>query len=194
MIGSGRKLTVPETSYTIMRGDNGVKVRHDGRGDNWADQHRRSLRGRFLMQDMDAYAGFHAFAANTGEKFFLEYEPDKSNARTVSKRQLGFVALFDRKSNTKAMRDKNLSGLSRQVYAHICRTYRAAQPTAPKFFYIVGESSPWGMIEIDIDTLQEKSGIVELYEDDWMQIWDDFGLIELRNALQRWMIEEANNA
>ena len=40
------------------RFDNGARIRADGRGDAWANEHLRRLYSDFLMQDVDGYFGF----------------------------------------------------------------------------------------------------------------------------------------
>ena len=80
------------------RDSRGVRIRADGKGDGWARAHRQ-LGATFNMTDFDGLMGLVAFAANTGEKLFMEYVPDNYRNRLNLIRQFAIVAMFDRKAS-----------------------------------------------------------------------------------------------
>lgn len=165
---------------------NGVKVRVDGRGDSWANEHRHQLGNEALMQDLDAMFGFTAFGHNTGERLFLEYVPDSFQNRCSSMRNFGVVALFDRKSTENAaFSSKN--ALSSNFYRFLCRTIATVQPIPPRFFFVIGgQEPPWMMIEVDICTGQETGNRVEVNSSNFRTLWESLGLGCARKVLTRW--------
>lgn len=167
---------------------NGVKRRVDGGGDAWALAHR-SLGTGIQMNDVDAIFGFEAFGANTGEKLFLEYEPDNYERRLEVIREHAVIALFDRKTTEGAAFSEN-NRRSFSLYLHMCRTIAAAQAYPPRFFFCIGnQAPPWRLMEIDITTgshIKGRDTIIETTEPaDWRRIWDALGLTELRMKLRR---------
>jgi hypothetical protein len=167
---------------------NGVKRRMDGAGDMWASAHRE-LGGGYQMNDVDAIFGFEAFGANTGEKLFLEYEPDNYEYRLEIIREHAVIALFDRKSTEGAAFCGN-NRRSFSFYLHLCRVISSAQAYPPRFFFCVGgQSPPWCLMEIDVKTgahIKGRNTIIETTQPaDWRRIWDALGLTELRLKLRR---------
>ena len=167
------------------RNSNGVKNRIDGKGDGWANAHRKLLGNQFYFQDVDCFFGAVAFGHNTAERLFLEYVPDDYENRTKKIRQFGIVALFDRKSSkSAAFGNKNI--VSCGVYLWLCRTLGTAQGIKPKFYYVIGnDKPPWEMIEMDIDTADIKEPTVILQSVNWKEIWEQLGLLELRNEIKK---------
>jgi hypothetical protein len=140
------------------------------------------------MNDIDAIFGFEAFGANTGEKLFLEYEPDNYEHRLEIIREHALIALFDRKSSQgSAFCENNRRSFS--LYLYLCRVVATAQAYPPKFFFCIGaQCPPWILTEIDITTGQHIKGrdaTIETTEPaDWRRIWDALGLTELRMKLR----------
>jgi len=166
---------------------NGVRIRADGQGDAWANTHRESLGNQFYLQDIDALFGMEVFGANTGDRLFLEYEPDNYKNKQNIVREFAMVAMFDRKS-TLAWARSTQCCLSRGVYLWMCRALRAQQPHAPKFFLVVGrDCPPWQMVEIDIDTGDELSEPTTVDADSFQRVWQQLGLTQLRRDLRRFV-------
>jgi len=168
------------------RDTNGVRVRHDGKGDGWAKAHRSQLGPTFNMNDVDGLIGLVGFAANTGDRFFIEYVPDDYSNRLNMIRQFATVALFDRKtSRDYAFGDANRVSLS--WYLDLCRRLGQTQPKPPKFFLVIGrDAPPWNLIELDINTGKEVSDHV-LPAMNWRQVWQQVGLAALRAELRAWI-------
>jgi hypothetical protein len=176
--------------------ENGVKRRADGAGDAWAMAHRCLGTGH-QMNDVDAIFGFEAFGANTGEKLFLEYEPDNYENRMEVIREHAVIALFDRKTTEGAAFGGN-NRRSFSLYLHICRIIAASQAYPPRFFFCIGgQSPPWCLMEIDIKTgehVKRRDTIIETTEPaDWRRIWDALGLNELRLKLRSSLGRPPNN-
>lgn len=168
------------------RDSSGVRVRADGKGDAWAKAHRDQLGATFNMNDVDGLIGLVAFAANTGDRLFMEYVPDNYANRQSMVRQFATVALFDRKtSRDYALGESNRVALA--WYLDLCRRLGQTQPKPPKFFLIIGrDTPPWQMIELDIETgavISEHA----LTAHKWQQVWEQVGLAALRNELRRWI-------
>jgi len=167
---------------------NGVRRRVDQLGDPWANQHREELGAAYHMQDLDAMMAIQVMAANTGERFFLEYVPDAWANRLKAVREFALVALFDRK-RTEAVALGHGSLVSRQFYLWLARLHAGVQARPPKFFYVIGaDSPPWTLLELDITTGQECGRHV-LHGANWPQVWEAAGLVELRRQLQRWLLK-----
>jgi hypothetical protein len=167
--------------------DNGVRVRRDGQGDAWANTHREGLGNKFYLQDIDALFGMEVFGANTGDRLFIEYEPDNYENRFNAIREFALVAMFDRKATLAGAMHPG-SKVSRDLYLWLCRTIGLAQPIAPKFFLVIGESEPpWQMIEIDINTGRKLGEPSEVDGDNFRQVWNQLGLAELRSQLRRYI-------
>lgn len=164
---------------------NGVRIRRDGRGDAWANEHREALGKKFYLNDIDAFFGLEVFGANTGDRLFLEYEPDNYENKFSAIRDFAMVAMFDRKS-TEAAAFHESSLLSRGVYLWLCRVIADVQPQPPKFFYVIGrEQPPWRMIQIDIYSGDRTGSPVEVDGQSFKQVWSQLGLTRLRNELRR---------
>ena len=169
----------------VQRDSNGVRLRVDGQGDGWALAHR-TLGPAFNMTDIDGIMGVVAFAANTGERLFMEYVPDSYRNRFDMIRRYADVAMYDRKATREyAFSDANRVSLS--WYLCHCRKLALAQPKGPKFFFVIGRDvPPWELIELDIKTgevIQEHT----LTEMNFRQIWQTAGLATLRNELRKWI-------
>ena len=166
----------------------GVKVRADGQGDAWADSHRDFMRSAYML-DIDGLVGFVGFAANTGEKLFIEYVPDDYSNHRSEIRTFATVAMFDRKSSRSVAFAKG-NQVSRAYYLDICRKLAATQPKPPRFFYVLGrDCPPWEMVELDIETAEEigTHTIESLDTGHWRHLWHIMGLGRLRSDLRRWI-------
>jgi len=164
------------------RNRSGIKERLNGAGDAWANQHRESLGSNFYIQDVDAMFGTFVFGHNTGERLFLEYVPDSYKNRYNKVREFGVVAIFDRKSSRNAAFG-NHNRVSMSLYLWICRSLGKMQGVNPKFFFVIGgQSPPWEMIEIDIDTGEELQ-TTEVDTSSWQPIWEALGLARMRDEV-----------
>lgn len=169
---------------TEERHENHVRIRRDGHGDAWANAHRTSLSNKYFLHDIDAVFGLEVFGANTGDRLFLEYEPDHYNNREKSIREFAAIALFDRKAS-KAAAFSPSNRLSLGLYLWQCRSYAKSQPIAPRFFFVIGQDKPpWLMIEIDIQTAEPIGHEVSVDSARFSAVWDALGLTELRNHLR----------
>lgn len=168
------------------RMDNGVKIRNDGKGDAWARAHR-GLGTGFQMHDIDATFGLQVFGANTGEKLFLEYEPDNYENRLKEIRRFAAVALFDRKSTEDAaFGSQNI--LSRGFYLWQCRVFSTVQPIPPRFFMVIGgQTAPWHMHELDIQTGNHLGDPSTVDATSFRQVWEQLGLTQLHRELRNWI-------
>lgn len=165
---------------------NGVKARADGQGELWANEHRAELGAQFNMNDIDGLIGLVGFAANTGNRLFVEYVPDGTfQDRFKSVRGFAVVALFDRKLSVEAAFGTSYR-VSQAFYLYLCRSLSEHQPKPPKFFYVIGSRAPYTLIELDITTGDE---IKRYYLEDnrWKDIWEATGLVELRKLLLAWI-------
>jgi hypothetical protein len=175
---------------------NGVKRRMDGEGDGWAAAHRSlddagDINGikdiGFPMNDVDVMFGFQAFGMNTGDKLFVEYQPDGWPNRSKFIRQFAVVALFDRKFTENAA-FSSANRVSTAYHLWICRTFATCQAYPPRFFYSIGgQTPPWVMVELDITTGQRcgRNTIIKTASHaEWIDIWDRLGLVDLRLALR----------
>lgn len=163
----------------------GVRVRADGKGDGWARAHRE-LGLTFNMTDIDGLMGLVGFAANTGDKLFMEYVPDNYQNRLNLIRQYAVVAMFDRKASREyAFSDANRVSLS--WHLDHCRKLAQTQPKAPKFFLVIGrDEPPWELIEMNIHT-GEVVTEQTLNGMNWRVLWEQTGLVALRNELRGWI-------
>ena len=165
---------------------NGVKRRHDGGGDAWANAHRQ-LPSSVFLQDIDSFFGSLFFGKHCEEELFVEYEPDHFRNASSWIREFGVVALFDRKSTSSAAHaDSN--NVSTAWYLWLCRSFAEKQPVAPKFFFVIGgQQPPWTLLEIDIYTGLKNSSTIIDENDNWLQLFPKLGLIDLRNTLRDWV-------
>lgn len=163
----------------------GVKIRADGQGDGWANQHRE-LGQTFNMQDLDGFFGLYVFAKNSANSLFLEYAPDRIENREKVIRRFAVVALFDRKkTEDAALSDMNI--VSTAFYLWTCRQIGDRQPIAPRFFYVIGDDNPpWTMIELNIAS-GERLGCYLLTGYNWRDVWEVAGLRKIRDELRRWV-------
>lgn len=162
---------------------NGVRRRVDNSGDVWANEHRQAFGSSSYMQDLDAVMGVITFGINGVSRLFAEYEPDGWENRNSLIRQFGIVALFDRKKTTRACQ---VSSVSTAFYLHMARVLSTAQPIPVRFFFVVGEQPPWQLIELDIET-GEQRGTTYVADIGAEAIWDDLGLTATRKALHVWL-------
>ena len=167
----------------MTRLSNGVRARSDGGGDTWAGEHRYSLPGQYLMQDLDAVAGVMAFGTRGVDRLFSEFAPDGPEHRGDLVRRFGVVALFDRKTTLRAC---EMSQVSTAFYLYLARTLSSTQPVPVRFFYVVGKAAPWTLVEIDITT-GKRIGTTELAGEDWDATWECLGLLSAREQLHAWL-------
>lgn len=162
------------------RMENGVKVRADGRGDAWANEHREALGNNIYLQDLDALFGQMAFAQNTGDRLFLEYVPDDYSNRQNVVRKFQVVGMFDRKASLATATSKH-NTVSTAFYLWLCRIIGEQQDVKPRFFYVFGKTAPWSMLELDIETGSEVGEPFTI--NDWRSLWSQLGLTEARRTL-----------
>lgn len=174
----------------FSRGDNGVRNRVDGQGDAWANGHRAKLGSGDYIQDVDAFFGMQVFGHNTGERLFLEYEPDDYTNRLNTIRRFAVVAMFDRKSAPEVAYSHS-NAVSLALYLYVCRVFAEAQPLPPKFFYVFGaaDRGPWKMQEVDIFTGEHADDClwVDSHDPSWRDVWNALGLGPLRAELSKWV-------
>jgi len=172
-----------------VRLPNGVKRRVDGRGDAWANAHRNGLGRKHYMNDVDALFGMEVWGANTGERLFMEYEPDNYQNRDRLVRTFAYVGMFDRKSSIEAAHDPR-NRVSLAVYLDMARRLSMAQPKPMRFFFVIGgQSAPWLMVEHDIRTGKECGERVWIESQrDFATMWNRLGLTQLRQTLRRWVL------
>ncbi len=169
-----------------QRDANGVRVRVDGKGDAWAKAHRNELGATFNMTDVDGLVGMVGFAANTGDRLFIEYVPDNYRHRLDVIRTYATVALFDRKA-TRAYAFGDSNRVSLSWYLDMCRRLARTQPKPPKFLLVIGrDNPPWEMIELDITTGDPISEN-RLEVMNWKAVWRQIGLTGLRDELRAWL-------
>jgi len=166
----------------------GTKKRMDGKGDLWANAHRdgKILPSSFYFQDIDGFAGIMSFRDDTENGLYFEYCLDSWENSGSLIRNIGYVALFDRKqSESIAFGKKNV--LSTAVHLDLASKIGASQPVDPKFFYVVGLDSPWKMIELDICT-GERTGVSVIFNDkeSWIPGFKTVGLLDIRRELNMW--------
>lgn len=169
---------------------NGVKVRADGAGDGFALAHRDLGRG-FHMHDIDALFGLEVFGANTGDRLFMEYEPDSYQNRLSLVRRFAVVALFDRKKSVDLARSSYTS-LSAAFYLYLCRALGARQPKLPRFFFCCGDhEGPWRLLEIDAAS-GDEIGLAGPPVDgsNIAAVWRQIGLSALRAEMRSWVVAE----
>lgn len=174
---------------------NGVRPRGDGEGDGWAGRHRTELGNRNYLSDLDGIMGI--FYHNTGNRLFVEYQPDAFERRHDPVRRFAYVAIIDRKASMDAA---DMNKLSAQMYCDICRKLSEHQPLPCRFFQAVdagerifgesGESKKqaYVMVEYDIHEGNEV-GRHELL-DDMRDLWKVLGLTQARDQLANWLKDE----
>lgn len=165
------------------RDGNGVRLRMDGSGDAWANEHRQ-LGKMFYMNDIDAFMGYVAFAKTGDCQLFAEYQPDKYENKGKIIRRYATVALFDRKKSAAGV-EAFLNDVQLAYLLDLCRQIGKVQPKPPRFFFVIGEKSPWKMQEVDIVTGELKTPIA--CENDWRKVWDESGLTADRAVLKSWV-------
>jgi hypothetical protein len=163
-----------------------VRARADGQGDGWARAHREQLGAAFHMTDLDGAIGLMGFAANTGERLFIEYVPDAYGNRLHVIRRFATVAVFDRKTSREyAFSEANRVSLA--WHLDVCRRLAATQHSPPRFFLVIGrDRPPWELLELDI----HSGGILSEHRLDamnWRVIGEQAGLTALRNELRHWI-------
>lgn len=168
---------------------NGNRARVDKQGDLWANDHRAEL-ANYFMSDVDALFGIEAWGAQTGDKLFMEYEPDAWENRRSSIRSFGVVAMFDRKASWGSIA-KAGSFTSTPLYLWMCRVFRGHQGIAPKFFYVCGTRAPWRMQEVDIDTGEAVGDEVLVDSGRWGVVWRALGLSDLRDQIKKWVVRRS---
>ncbi len=171
---------------TNERLNNGVRVRRDGKGDGWANEHRTALGNEFLMQDCDGIFGQLTFASQSANRLFLEYVPDGFEHRLDMTREMAVVAMFDRKGSLeKAFQEDNLMWL--HLYLSICRKLSKFQPVPVRFFVVSGpDAAPWDITEVNTST-RERGRSHVIQSNQMMDVWRMLGLAKARQDLKRWM-------
>jgi hypothetical protein len=171
----------------ILPGDrdaDGVRVRRDGGGDPWAKEHRTALGRTFNMNDFDAFMGHLSFAKNATDELFAEYVPDRFENNGELIRGFATIALFDRKKSEQATLS---SSVSTAYYLWMCRVISKAQPFPPMFFFVVGHSNSYELIRLDIWSAQETGRFSLSAGSNWRAIWEQAGLIALRQRLRNFI-------
>lgn len=166
--------------------ERGNKVRRDGGGDPWADEHRTKL-DKCYMADVDYIVSLTLTGVDSEDKSFHEFATKRGSFKPSRKRKHATVAIFDRAATKEiALGDKKAFTLSQHL--DLCERLGEVQPVAPKFFFVCGHRNApsWLVIEMDIYTgeeLQERT----LSSTDWEQDWRELGLLKQRATLQNWL-------
>jgi hypothetical protein len=167
---------------------NGVRGRlFRQHGDPWALEHRRQLGPSFYLDDIDLSCGL-AFGARTEDRTFYEYQPDGFEHVGQLHRDFALVAVFDRSESVRTAFAAAKS-TSTAFQLHICRTFAAAQPVAPRFFHVVGLEPPFEMHELDIDDGYPCSGVISLPVNGWLPVWHALGLDRGHQVLRQWVLK-----
>lgn len=174
-----------------LRLENGVKQRMDGGGDSFGNAHREALGNWAYMQDFDSIFGFEAFAKNTSDLLFTEYEPDQYKNSGNLIRNFATIALFDRKKHFN-LAERALQ-CSRPVltayYLHQCRLNASVQPIPPRFFFCVDIDEGWQLLEVDINT-GEKIGPRHghhITRENMDYVWTAIGLRDAHCGVRKWL-------
>lgn len=168
------------------RDEQGVRLRMDGGGDEWAAAHRKHAGRDCYMQDVDGLFGFSMYAHNTADKLWLEYIPDNYRNKTNVIRNFALVGVFDRKRSWEVAFNER-STLSRSVYLWLCRTVAERQPTPPRFFYVIGATAPWQMVEVNITSGVKVGDAMTLNGEGWEAMFKTLGIDQLRATLRDWI-------
>lgn len=170
-----------EFNVQAERNESGVRVRRDGKGDEWANLHRDKLETFALMQDLDAIMGHISFAKNTTDQLFVEYVPDRWENRHSFIREFATVAMFDRKSSRSCLESASVSAA---YQLHLCRVIREYQQEPPMFFFVIPHREGFEMVRVHLETAEEIGAYVLPKNGEWREIWQQAGLISLRNKLR----------
>ena len=175
--------------YDIPRLDNNVRKRYDGKGDEWAKQHRHQLDSWNYMTDIDMFAGLAVFAQNSAERLFVEYGIGPKPTHKHGAKDFIIASLIDRKASISWATDPR-NKIQTEVYSAICRMIGQAQPEPPSFFVVVGnQAPPWAVHRVDIETATinaEPEQIIQTL-DDYKQVWTALGIIEKWRRLNKWL-------
>jgi hypothetical protein len=71
--------------------------------------------------------------------------------------------------------------------------YSQCQPIPTRFFFVIGEHSPWTIREVDIYNGDYVGKDETLFEGVWKELWDKLGLIDNRNQLKKWLHCKTDN-
>lgn len=183
---------------TVKRLPNGVRARQVGREDPWVEAHREAGR-EFYCCDVDGILGLSALGVTSEDRLHVEYEPDPWSQRASEDgspnlmREFGIVALFERKTSPAAVQMGGAS-LALALYLWMCRTLAKLQPFPPRLFLVVGPTEgPWHMQELDIHTGEHTGPRIVLRRSTWRAIWEEIGLVGLRDRLRQWLKGQYND-
>jgi hypothetical protein len=161
---------------------NGVRVRLDGRGDNFANAHRKGQRDLYGM-DVDAYATLELVVGDGEDRIFAEYCLHGNGPVTES----AFVAFFDRKKMRGKQCIADAGQMARRApWLGLCRDLAVSYPVTPRLFWICGQGAPWDFIEWDVRS-GERLRWWLLESDDITQEWRNIDLLRDRETLVKWL-------
>jgi hypothetical protein len=174
-----------------IRDHNGVAIRRDGKGDFWANEHRRKLGNKWHMRDSDETHRC-SWEIQSGENLvYSEMVFDSYQNRGKLIRRCATLCRYERK--------KTISVAERAIQngdvglAHLCqecRNDKACQSgLGGRLFLICGDSYPLTYIEIDPETGCEL-GRSLMHESNWHELYRDTGLDKGRHELERWLLAE----
>lgn len=171
------------------RHDNGSRRRRDGAGDSWANEHRIELGRTYYLNDFDAFMGNIAFAKTGAEELFAEYVPDHYRNKGKVIRRFATVALFDRKKSMASVHGI-INDVQLAYYLDLCRVIGQTQPYQPRFFFVVGQESPWQMVEVSTENGELSKTIHTYGKGEWNRVWEIAGLKAMRDRLRKWVEQQ----
>lgn len=164
---------------------NGVRIRVDGLGDQWANYHRSFLGSSYHMLDFDGWRVCDPSlerTENTEDHLFCEVVMDHQRGEMI--RDVHYLAIFDRKSTLKAVHQ---ASFTRAVYLNMCRRFSLHQPFECRFIYVIGgQQPPWQLIQCDIRTGTFGMPLtLDASRQSWLAIWAATGLAGARRNSER---------
>ena len=173
-----------------IRDSRGVAIRRDGRGDQWAAEHRRKLGNEWHLRDGDQTHRVTWEIECSEDRTFAEMCFDSYKNRGKLIRNCGTLCRVDRKATIEAA-ERDLEHGS-PALAHLlsdCRRDRASQDgIGGRAFLVCGRGYPYVYVEVNVDTGEIVGRTVLEKDSSWIEMYESLGLARDRARLEHWLI------
>jgi hypothetical protein len=176
-----------------IRTPNGVAIRRDGKGDSWANDHRRLGQGWNMRDEDETHRCVWEIDRRENGRF-LEIVFDSFENRGKLIRKCGTLCRVDRKASVGRAEQEIEAGAV--TIAHMlqeCRNDRAMQDgIGGRAFLACGKNYPYTYIELDPFSGKELRREILPDKSGWHDLYKMLDLVSEKDNLERWLSARAS--
>lgn len=176
-----------------VRDSSGVAIRRDGKGDKWANDHRKLGKG-WNMRDSDETHRCVWEIEHQENRHWVDMVFDNIRNRGKLVRRCGTLCRSDRKSSVgRAEKEIEVGAVGIAHMLQECRNDKRCQGGhGGRAFLVCGEDYPYTYIELDPSTGHEARRDLLRSQFDWHGLYERLGLAAEKQQLEKWLLVECH--